>query len=105
MCNKRTLHQNKVGQVVYCEKCNNYTITIGNLVTNVAEDELRSINGIFSRINVERHRAINPDKRVLIRTPLTNVMFSYSLKEIEQAQELLALTLLMASANSIMGQN
>lgn len=102
MCNNILIYQNSIGKISFCKGCKNYQIQLGNILTSVEGDEFNGIKKVFDKPVPKNSPSESVNNRVLIKTPMSNLMFQFSFEELKEIQQLFAMSSFLIQAYSLL---
>lgn len=101
------LHKNELGYIMKCSDCQKIQALIGNLYTWMPMNEYRkftkAIHGIASH-DTDLWCTIDGIEKIHIRTPVQNIMLSFSKKEFELLQELINVSMLLLESQLLLAE-
>lgn len=94
-CNYKMLSSNKIGNILYCEDCDEMMIGIGTFILKFKEEQskifLKALKSTAQEYNKKRNYECD---KVFLKTPVNNLMIALNMKELTQSIELLDLAFL-----------
>ena len=102
--NLKMLHDNEMGYVARCKCCSEVQMGIGNVVIHLDLGNFQRFHGTFKAIhrnNQENLLKLPNGEKIVVRTPVKNLMLSFSLEEFEQIIDLLAQAWVLMEADEM----
>lgn len=99
------LHSNSIGFIMKCDGCKEVQFCFGNVLSFVPEDDFRILYNSFKKIEKNKQKfAVNTPNgyRLMLKTPVENIVLSFSLEEYDEVMELMDNAMLIIEAEQIL---
>tara|TARA_B100000674_G_scaffold462646_1_gene442888 strand:- start:171 stop:506 length:336 start_codon:yes stop_codon:yes gene_type:complete len=86
------LHENVAGFVIKCKNCGEITVSFGNIISHMTEKEFINLFHGMNKIMNDLHQftvMISESEKVIVRSPIENLIFSFEINDFHQIIELL----------------
>jgi len=104
----KVLHRNEMGWAARCSCCREIQFQLGNVFLRLAPEEVQAFSRSLQhlqhccQVRQNLNHEIYRERPYIIRTPIHNLMFSFSEEEYQQVLNLVEMTVLLLTVEKIL---
>lgn len=102
-CNYKILASNEIGNVLYCDKCQEMIIGVGTFILKFKDEQpkifLKALLGTKDEYDYKKNHLV---EKVFLKTPVKNMMLALSWDELNLSIDLLQVAFLNLEVNELL---